>query len=173
MFKTLPSLVGHALAGIRPGLEQILYNEAALKEVPETLTLESAAFDAPRLPELFTEDGQGLSPPFSWSGAPPEARSLLLIIEDADSPTPVPLIHAVAFDLAPTDGRLKTGALQSAGYLPPDPPPGHGPHHYAAQIYALDCPSGFDDAPARSAIRDLLHKHAIARGLLVTTYQRA
>ncbi|MBX3481796.1 MAG: YbhB/YbcL family Raf kinase inhibitor-like protein [Caulobacter sp.] len=188
MFKKLPTIVGHAIAGIRPGLDQLLYNDPALKDVPESLTLESAAFDGPTLPRLFTADGKGLSPPFCWRGVPPEARSLLLILEDADSPTPTPLIHTLVMDLPPRDGRLATGEIETRqgpfpphherhdktdlGYLPPDPPPGHGPHHYAAQIYALDAPSGLSATPGRAAVRNLLHRHAIARGLIVTLYER-
>ncbi|MBI1405769.1 MAG: YbhB/YbcL family Raf kinase inhibitor-like protein [Caulobacter sp.] len=188
LFKSLPTILGHAIAGIRPGLDQILYNDPALATVPESLTLESAAFDGPTLPRLFTADGKGLSPPFVWRGVPAEARTLLLVIEDADSPTPAPLIHALVQDLPPRDGRLKAGEIETregpfpphherhdaadAGYLPPDPPPGHGPHHYAAQIYALDAPAGLGRTPGRGAIRDLLHRHAIGRGLLIALYER-
>lgn len=188
LFKSLPKILGHAIAGIRPGLAQLLYNDPALKDVPETLTLESAAFDGPTLPRLFTEDGKGLSPPFVWRGVPPEAVNLLLVIEDADSPTPAPVVHAVVHDLPPRDGRLEAGAIETrqgtapphherhdlaeASYLPPDPPPGHGPHHYAAELYALDAPSGLGATPGRLALRALLHRHAIARGMIVTLYER-
>lgn len=188
MFKKIPTLIGHAIAGIRPGLDQVLYNDPALKAVPESLTLESAAFDGPTLPRLFTADGKGLSPPFCWRGVPDGTRSLLLIIEDADSPTPAPLIHTLVPDIPPDDGRLAAGAIKTRqgpfpphneredhadlGYLPPDPPPGHGPHHYAAQLYALDAPSGLTGTPGRAAVRSLLHKHAIARAMIVTLYER-
>jgi Raf kinase inhibitor-like YbhB/YbcL family protein len=188
MLEKLPSIVGHALQGLRPGKGKLLYHDTQIETVPETLVLESAAFDAPILPQRFTEDGEGLSPPFSWKGVPAGAVSLLLVIEDADSPTPHPLVHAIVYDLPPADGLLKEGAigtlddedhphtglnsLLNTGYLPPDPPPGHGLHHYAAQIYALDAPSGFTTSPGRAAVRTLLHKHAIARGMIVTTYVR-
>ncbi len=185
MLEKLPAILGHVLQGVRPGLEKVLYHDPALESVPETLTLESAAFDAPNLPKRFTVDGEGLSPPFAWKGVPSEAISLLLVIEDADSPTLAPLVHAIVYDLPPADGLMKEGAVSNAdhlhtgvnsflgtGYLPPDPPPGHGPHHYVAQIYALDAVSGFTAASGRPAIRALLHKHAIARGMICTTYVR-
>ena len=67
--------------------------------------------------------------------------------EDADSPTPHPLVHAIAWNLPGRDAYLPAGALRGptahgdghalglnsllrAEYLPPDPPPGHGPHRY-------------------------------------------
>ena len=188
MLEKIPAIVGHVLQGVRPGLEKVLYHDPVLEAVPETLTLESAAFDAPILPQRFTADGEGLSPPFAWKGVPAGAVSLLLVIEDADSPTLNPLVHAIVYDLPATDGLLKEGAITAAGgddhphtglnsllhggYLPPDPPPGHGPHRYVAQIYALDASSGFKAAPGRAQVRDLLHKHAIARGMICATYVR-
>jgi Raf kinase inhibitor-like YbhB/YbcL family protein len=188
MLEKLPPILGHVLQGVRPGLEKVLYNDPALRAVPEILTLESAAFDAPNLPRRFTVDGEGLSPPFAWHGVPAGAASLLLVIEDADSPTLAPLVHAIVYDLPAHDGVLKEGAIVTqddedhphtglnsflgAGYLPPDPPPGHGPHRYVAQIYALDAASGFAGAPGRSQVRDLLHRRAIARGMICATYVR-
>lgn len=187
MLEKLPKIIGHAIQGIRPGVEGLLYHQAFLEDVPETLVLESPAFDAPFLPQRFTADGDGLSPPFIWSGVPAGAKSLLLVIEDADSPTPAPLVHAIVYDLPPRDGRLLEGEIKptedtpgqtglnsflSAGYLPPDPPPGHGPHHYVAQLYALDAPSGLTGHPGRPAIKTLLDDHAIARGVASTIYER-
>ena len=40
--------LGHVLQGVRPGVEKVLYHDPALKSVPETLTLESAAFTSCR-----------------------------------------------------------------------------------------------------------------------------
>ena len=97
-----------------------------------------------------------MSPPLQWLGAPTNAGSLALIVEDADAPTPQPLVHAIVVDLVVGDGSgaLAEGALSSedgeasglrlgrnsflqAGWLPPDPPPGHGVHRYAFQLFAL------------------------------------
>ena len=70
--------------------------------------------------------------------------------------------------------HLHTGlnSFLGSGYLPPDPPPGHGPHRYVAQIYALNAASGFKGPPGRPQVRDLLHKHAVARGMICATYVR-
>ena len=75
------------------------------------------------------------------------------MVEDADSPTPNPLVHAIVVNLPPGDTRLVEAALPSQGnegqdtvhagrnsglqaaWLPPDPPPGHGVHRYAFQLY--------------------------------------
>ena len=94
-------------------------------------------------------------------------------------------MHALVFDLAPTDGELAEGALKSAGgegevhalgkntflkkaYLPPDPPPGGGAHRYVFQVYALDRIHGLDEGAGRGAVKDALRGHVLARGRLGT-----
>jgi phosphatidylethanolamine-binding protein (PEBP) family uncharacterized protein len=61
--------------------------------------------------------------------------------------------------------------LQHA-YLPPDPPPGHGAHHYAFQVFALDRAPERVEAPGRGRLLELLRGHTLASGLLIGTYQR-
>ena len=80
---------------------------------------------------------------------------MVLIVEDADAPLPQPLVHAIVVDLKPGDGALAERALESpdhagtgcrtgrnsylqTSWLPPDPPPGHGVHRYAFQLFALE-----------------------------------
>jgi phosphatidylethanolamine-binding protein (PEBP) family uncharacterized protein len=120
---------------------------------------------------------------------PPAAHGIVLIVEDADSPTPHPLVHAIAVGLAPGDGTLREGALDDEsdapgearlgrnsylqhGWLPPDPPPGHGEHRYAFQVFALGAGAVLPETPGRDALMDVLERHAIASGLLIGTYVR-
>jgi len=188
MFEHLPAHVGRALRRVRPGLDKILCNEPALADVP-VLPVHSRAFDdGATLPLRYTADGEGLSPPVQWHHVPAAARSIALVVEDADSPTPKPLVHAIVWNLPGEDGVLGEGVLNAMattgspdlgrnsylqhGYLPPDPPPGHGPHHYAFQVFAVDCAPERGEAPGRGKLLDLLRGHTLASGLLVGTYQR-
>ncbi|MBV8775787.1 MAG: YbhB/YbcL family Raf kinase inhibitor-like protein [Alphaproteobacteria bacterium] len=191
MLEKLPTAVGRALRAARPGMERLAINDAALAEVPETIALTSPAFaDGGVLPTRCTADGEGLSPPLDWAGVPDAAAEVVLLIEDADSPTPYPLVHAIVWRLPPGDGSLGEGAmpaergigtqpamgvnsLMRIGYLPPDPPPGHGPHRYAVQVFALRTPVTIDTAaPGRTELIDALNAAAIAKGRLVGTYER-
>ena len=107
MLENLPDAVGHALRNQRAGLDQVMFNLVGLGHGTAALTLSSLAFaDHAPLPALYTADGDGVSPPLEWSGVPKEAASLLLIVEDADAPTPHPLVHAIVVDLPPEDGAL-------------------------------------------------------------------
>ena len=200
MFENLPGAIGHALRNTRAGLDHIVFNGIDLRAGMSALTVTSLAFaDHGPLPVPYTADGEGLSPPLQWQGVPPGAGSLLLIVEDADAPTPRPLVHAIAVDLPAEDGSLPEGALNRSaddddagagagtvgpdltigrnsflqtGWLPPDPPPGHGVHRYAFQLFALTAGPAFDGTPGRDAVVEALKERALASGLLIGTYER-
>lgn len=190
MFEKLPPSVGHALRGTRPGLDALVSASEAAADAPASLTVTSPGFeDGGTIPAGHTADGAGTSPPLAWMGVPPDAAALVLVIEDADSPTPAPLVHAIVTDLPPRDGELPEGALAGpagkgeghtmgrnsflrSGYLRPDPPTGHGPHRYAFQLFALDVAAPADATLGRGALVDLLRGHVLAKGCLVGTYER-
>ncbi|MBE7210741.1 MAG: YbhB/YbcL family Raf kinase inhibitor-like protein [Gluconacetobacter diazotrophicus] len=190
MLQNIPAAVGRALQSLRGGPDKLVSADPAFEAVPEVIQLSSTAFgQGEPIPVAHTEDGERISPPLEWIGVPPEAESLVLLIEDQDSPTPRPLVHAILADLEARDGGIEAGALPSPehegepldlgrnsflrrAYLPPDPPPGHGVHRYAFQIFALDEVPVFDRVPGRSALVEKLKGHVIARGLLVGTYER-
>lgn len=188
MLEKLPDAIGHALHEVRAGLEKIAFNTIGLRQGTASITIASLAFaDHAPLPARYTADGEGHSPPLHWTGVPPGAVSLVLLVEDADSPTPHPLVHAIAVDLPATDGGLSDGALSDGddegvhtgrnsylrtAWLPPDPPPGHGVHRYAFQIFALGAPHEFSASPGRDELLEALKAHAIASGLLIGTCER-
>jgi Raf kinase inhibitor-like YbhB/YbcL family protein len=189
MLEKIPSSVGRALRGARAGTAELMFNDEALDSVPASINVTCPEMEhygqlAPR----FTADGIGVSPPLEWNAIPPDAISLVLLVEDADSPTPDPLVHAIVWGLPAVEGGLREGALRSstnsgvistmgrnsylsASYLPPDPPSGHGVHRYAFQIFALDAQPKLD-TPGRGKLLDLLKSHAIAKGMAVGTYER-
>lgn len=191
MLEKLPDAVGHALRHQRAGLEKTAFQKIDLRTGTAALQVSSLAFaDHAPIPMRYTADGEALSPPLQWTGIPTEASSLVLIVEDADAPTPQPLVHAIAVGLEPRDDSLPEGALKSPdhegsgelktgrnsylkqSWLPPDPPPGHGPHRYAFQLFALIGEPVFSDAPGRTEVLDILRAHALASGCLIGTYER-
>ena len=189
MLEKIPHAVGEALSGLKAGIEKTA-THAEFEAVPGGIRVTSPAFaDGAAMPARFTQDGLKLSPPLTWSGIPAGTAALVLLVEDADSPTPRPIVHAIAWDLPGTSDGLPEGALASpgsegtveevgkntflrAGYLPPDPPKGHGPHRYLFQLYALNRHLGLDGVPGRSALLEGMHGHVLAKGALVGTYER-
>lgn len=191
MLEKLPEVIGHALQGVRAGLDHIVFNILGMRQGMAAVTLTSVAFaDHAPMPARYTADGEGLSPPLQWTGLPVGTASLLLIVEDADSPTPNPLVHAIVVGLDAQSGSLVEAAIPSqdsegiglhvgrnsalqAAWLPPDPPPGHGTHRYAFQLFALGSAPAFSETPGRDEIFEALREHAIASGLLIGTCERA
>ena len=190
MLQNLPDFVGHALRDQRAGLDQIVFNRLPLRDGHGTIAVTSGAFvDHGPLPVECTADGEGASPPLQWSGVPAAATSVVLIVEDADSPTPHPLVHAIAVGLPVADGSLRGGALADDKdappeatlgrnsylqhtWLPPDPPPAHGKHRYAFQVFALGGDAPVPEAPGRDALIEVLEARAIASGMIIGTYER-
>lgn len=188
MLERIPARVGHALRGVRPGLDKVLINDPAT-QAEQVLVVHSRAFaDGGPLPLRYTADGDSLSPPIQWHGVPGDSRSVAVVIEDADSPTPRPLVHGIVWNLPGEDGVLGEGVLNAMAttgsvdlgrnsylqhaYLPPDPPPGHGAHRYAFQVFALDCVPARGEAPGRGKLLDLLRGHVLGSGLLIGVYER-
>ncbi len=131
MLEQLPDALGEALEEIRAGVEQTLFHAVDLRQGMAAITVASLAFaDHAPIPERYTADGIGTSPPLHWTGVPPSTAEVVLIVEDADSPTPHPLVHAIAVQLstrfgteealsvagqAAGDGALAEGALSDVG----------------------------------------------------------
>ena len=190
MLEKLPRGLGRALKNVRPGLEKVVFNEDVAADVPDCIEVTSAAFqDGQSMPARFTMDGEKLSPPLAWTGVPPGAAAVVLLIEDPDAPLPAPLVHTIAWALAGEDGGLAEGALKSEGsvgedlslgrnsffgaqYLPPDPPPAHGPHRYVFQVFALDRAPDLHGEPIRSQLVHAMKGRLIAKGSLIGTYER-
>jgi len=171
-------------------MDKVLYNQLFRERQTGRLDIRSKAFMFnARIPKRFTADGEGISPPLEWDAVPEDTASLALIVEDADSPTPHPLVHAIVFDLGDIDGSIEEGALNSPhhtgcglatgqnsffqqAWLPPDPPRGHGEHRYVFQMFALRAGPPFSAVPGRGELIDVVLDRAIAVGCLIGTYER-
>src|SRR3954468_8728279 len=121
--------------------------------MPLIVETPSFARNAP-IPDQFARDGANVSPRVEWHGAPLDTRSFALIVEDPDAPRGT-FRHWAAYDIPPDAQRLAEGvgssergaAVQMATndfgnprYDGPQPPPGHGTHHYHFRLFALDVP---------------------------------
>jgi Raf kinase inhibitor-like YbhB/YbcL family protein len=189
VLEKLPEAIGHALEHQRAGMEKLLFNADPPGSGLRRMEIASPAFapDA-QIPQRYTADGAGVSPPLMWRDVPATTSTLALIVEDADSPTPEPMVHAIVVDIDPlepglvegifggppqaTPEKLGLNSFLMHGWLPPDPPPGHGVHHYAFQIFALGPGMPLSKSPGRSEVAKAIRERAIAKGCLIGTYQR-
>jgi Raf kinase inhibitor-like YbhB/YbcL family protein len=108
------------------------------------LTITSPAFKHGEvIPTRHTRDGDNLSPPLEWRDAPPETKSFVLIVEDPDAPSGT-FRHWAMYNIPAGETGLPEGAsgqgrsgvgegvngFRNTRYDGPQPPKGHGPHHY-------------------------------------------
>jgi Raf kinase inhibitor-like YbhB/YbcL family protein len=135
---------------------------------------------------VHTGDGQNIPPPLTWAGIPKEARSLALLCEDPDAPGSEPFVHWLFANLDPTEagtamsfdagsppglveGRNGFGRL---GYAGPEPPRGHGTHHYHFRLYALDSPLRLMEGFSKADLLGEIKGHTLATGEVIGIYSR-
>src|SRR6516162_2904639 len=88
----------------------ILWGNAAM-----AMTLNSPAFQQNgHIPSKYTCEGEDVSPPLAWEGAPNGAKSLVLIIDDPDAPDPkapkMVWVHWVVYNMPPDTKSLPENA---------------------------------------------------------------
>jgi Raf kinase inhibitor-like YbhB/YbcL family protein len=191
MLEHVPHWLGHALRNVRAGADKLCIAQPDLGGSFAALDLSSTAFaDGGRLPPRFTADGEGISPPLIWGAVPAGTASLALIVEDPDAPARQPLVHAIVWNIPADENRLAEGAIRAdgggdpdgrdvgrnsyfgEGWLPPDPPTGHGAHRYAFQLFALSQIGPIGATPGRAALVKAMAGKVLAAGLLTGTYSR-
>lgn len=190
MLEHVPQWLGQLMRGVRAGADKLVIAQPRLLTGDARLQLSSPAFgDGDRLPTRFTADGEGVSPPLTWDAPPAGTAGFCLLVEDPDAPAPSPLVHAVLWAIPADERRLEEGAIaadgrpahgrdvglnsfRGEGWLPPDPPTGHGPHHYAFQLFALSELAEIGGNPGRGEVVEAMNGRVLAAGLLVGLYSR-
>lgn len=116
-----------------------------------TFALHSPVFqNGGAIPDRYARDGENLSPPLRWTDPPAEAKSFMLVMEDPDAPSGT-FRHWAVHGINPNQSELREGigaeiparrqAVNDFGrprYDGPQPPRGHGVHHYHFRLAALD-----------------------------------
>jgi len=151
------------------------------------LEVKAAAFsNGGEMPARYTCDGEGLSPALTWSGVPPAARTLALVVDDPDAPRGVfthwviwnvPARHAELPEGVPDRDTFADGARQGTndfgrvGYGGPCPPRGR-PHRYFFRLYALDSGLKLEAGAGRQRLQEAMNGHVLAQAEWMGTYRR-
>jgi Raf kinase inhibitor-like YbhB/YbcL family protein len=140
-----------------------------------------------KIPDQYSRDAGNHSPAIEWQGAPDGTRSFAVVVEDPDAPRGT-FRHWAAYDIPADASHLAEGAGSAVQGAPlkmavndfgnphydgPQPPPGHGVHHYHFRLFALDTdnlevPDDSNVEQVLSAARD----HALAEADTVGTFER-
>jgi Raf kinase inhibitor-like YbhB/YbcL family protein len=133
------------------------------------------------IPRRYTCDGDDVSPPLAWSGAPGDAAAMAFIVDDPDAGG---FVHWVVFDMtASASGSLSAGwatspdappqgtnAFGRVGYGGPCPP--SGTHRYVFRLLALGQALGLSGAPTARQVLDAAAGHILGEARLTATYRR-
>lgn len=153
-----------------------------------SLEFRSSSLTGDTIPQKYSSCGgqDGTSPELSWSAPPDRAQSFALIVFDKDSPFGFKFTHWVLYDM-PADKReltedvakqeqLPDGSRQGpndygrTGYVGPCPP-GHSPHHYVFDLYALDTKLNLPPKASKKQVLKAMKGHVLASGELVGRFQ--
>jgi Raf kinase inhibitor-like YbhB/YbcL family protein len=156
-------------------------------EIPALYTCDGE--DGSPAPALFTRDGEDRSPALSWSGVPAGTKSLALIVEESDAPTPAfpraAWVHWIVYDLPPHAAgiseavkpqNLPAGAHEGmndwkhARYDGPCSPVER--HRYLFELYALDTILPDLNRPTGAQLQRAMRGHILEQATLVGAYQR-
>lgn len=151
--------------------------------------LSSPAFGhGEEIPSRHTCDGEQLSPPLEWSGAPDGTRSFVLIVDDPDAPDPAApqrvWVHWLLYNLPASTARLAEGASREGlpdqarelrndgdgiGYTGPCPPIGR--HRYFHRLYAMDAElPQLKEGAKRADLEAAMEGHVLEMAELMGTY---
>jgi Raf kinase inhibitor-like YbhB/YbcL family protein len=169
-----------------------------LKQGGNAMKLISSAFkQGAKIDKKHTIEGEDASPPLSWAGVPTGTKSLALICDDPDAPSPRkpaadPWVHWILFNIPADVSQLPPGiqrkrapdevrgarqgvnswSSDNLGYRGPAPPPGSGRHRYFFKLYALDSELDLNAGANKQQLLEAMTGHVLAEGQLLGTYER-
>jgi Raf kinase inhibitor-like YbhB/YbcL family protein len=159
---------------------------ALVAQGAEPFQLNSPAFPSGgEIPPKFTCEGENISPPLQWTGAPLATKSFALLEEDPDVPDPhapkMIWVHWIAYNIPSSNTSLGEGMPLPHGaafglndwkkeeYGGPCPPIGR--HRYFHKLYALDTVLNLHRA-TKSALLSSMKAHILGTAELIGTYQK-
>jgi Raf kinase inhibitor-like YbhB/YbcL family protein len=174
---------GNAFIGILAGTAFVLALQITSREVTGMgpFQISSPVFKLNQMiPSKHTCDAADVSPPLLIGNAPPEARSLALIVDDPDAPAGT-WVHWVLWNVDPKTTEIRensvpSGAVQGLNdfrkhvYGGPCPP--SGTHRYFFKLYALDTALNLGPDTTKAALERAMKGHIVARGELIGLYKR-
>ena len=145
------------------------------------MNLISIAFkEGATIPRKHTCDGANDSPPLAWGEAPPQAKSMALIMDDPDAPSGT-FVHWVLFDIPPAFSELREGvhgvgtpgsnSYRKIVFTGPCPPPGPA-HRYFFKLYALDQLLKLHPGVTKAELERAMQGHILEQAQLMGKYGR-
>lgn len=133
-----------------------------------------------KIPSKYTCDGENINPPLEISDIPKNAKSLVLIMDDPDSPSGT-WLHWSVWNIDPAtkkidENSVPIGAVEGKtsfninGYG--GPCPHSGTHRYFFKLYALDCTLELSSEADKATLEKAMMDHILAKAELMGLYKR-
>ena len=153
-----------------------------------TFQIESSAFENGKtIPGKYTCDGEDVSPPLMWKGAPEGTKSFALICDDPDAPL-MTWTHWVVYGISANVDKLQEGLPKAevvagdikqgsnsgrrVGYSGPCPPGGKA-HRYYFRIYALDADLDIRPGESKKHLERAMMGHVLDQAETMGLYARS
>ena len=150
---------------------------AEASRMADQLTVASPAFaGGGAIPRRHTCDGEDVSPPLAWTGAPEGATAYALVVDDPDARG---WVHWLVSDIPGSTTEVQEGAAAGVqgrndfgrnGWGGPCPP--SGTHRYDIRVFALSEPLGLAEGFSADELRTAMEGKVLADGRLSATYRR-
>lgn len=152
----------------------------------ELVVISPAFENGGMIPARYTCRGENVSPAIAWTGAPEGTKSLIVMMEDPDIPTPSLRLftwtHWIVYNIPPDESSLPEAvpatetlangaqhgmsSFRRFGYGGPCPP--FGKHRYDFKVYAVDVTLDLEPRRAtKKAIMRAIEGHVLAQGVLM------
>lgn len=136
------------------------------------------------IPVKYTCDAENINPPLTISDVPPEAKSIVLIMDDPDVPVHIRedgfWDHWVVFNIPPEiteiqegrepEGVAGIGTSGDAHYFGPCPPDRE--HRYFFRLYALDKRLDLPEKTDKLTVEREMTGNVIDKAVLMGRYER-
>jgi Raf kinase inhibitor-like YbhB/YbcL family protein len=182
LLRGMPHIVLGGVPRERAGEQRLAFRRLGVQPSGD-MRLTSEAFEnGEPIPIRYTADGGSAEPPLRWTAVPRGARSLALMVEDPDAPTPMPRVHWLIYSIPPSaksiDAARAGGAREGKNsrlhtrWVGCAPLEGDLAHRYFFQLFAVDRSIDLPPRAGRSALLRTMSGHVLSCATLIGTYRR-
>lgn len=163
----------------------------------QVMTLSTSAWaDGGQIPAKYTQAGEQVSPPLSWSNVPDGVASFVLIVHDLDAaaaPGTDDILHWMLWNIPAAARSLQEGVPQGSQlpddtrqisvsgpyYRGPGAPSAGPPHHYVFELFALDVRTievpavGASPQQTRTAVVAAMAAHVRGKAVYTGLFKRS
>lgn len=156
------------------------YDNTTFIESRSNMTITSPVFsNGDSIPAKYTCEGVNINPPLNISTVSIFARSLVLIVDDPDSPSK-DFTHWILFNIKPETTSIDENSIpkesiegmndfSEPNYGGPCPPKGE--HRYEFKLYSLDTILNLEKGAIKKQVLEAMKGHILEQTKLIGKYQ--